>query len=108
VAADAFTLEKGKALEIPVTVSRKGGYAETIEIVAVDLPEGVTVEAVKSEPKGDSAKSVKLKLSTDKPFEATRFRIIGKAANDEMAARFDFAGSPRRAQNFWLVGIDGK
>lgn len=61
IGGDAFVLAD-KPLEIPVTIERQAGFSEPIEIVATDLPPGVTCDAVVSQPKGDSAKAVKLVL----------------------------------------------
>ncbi|MBD3674680.1 MAG: PPC domain-containing protein [Planctomycetaceae bacterium] len=51
-----------KPLEIPVTVIRDKGFGEPITFSVEGLPDGVTAEAVTSEPKGDSSKKVTLKL----------------------------------------------
>lgn len=63
LAADNFLLPRDKPLEIPVTVARFAGFSKPVSITVSNLPEGVTCEAVTSEPKGDSAKKVVLKLS---------------------------------------------
>ena len=65
VAADAFVLSSDKPLEIPVTVDRQRGFASEIEVLAVELPEKVTAEAVVSEKTGDKSKSVKLVLKAE-------------------------------------------
>ncbi len=65
VAADSFVLTADKPLEIPVTVDRQRGFAGEIEVVAVELPEKVTAEAVVSEKTGDKSKSVKLVLKAE-------------------------------------------
>lgn len=52
-----------KPLEIAVAINRKNGFAEEVTVQAVELPDGVTAEAVVSEPKGDTSKSVTLKLT---------------------------------------------
>lgn len=65
VAADSFVLNSDKPLEIPVTIDRQRGFASEIEVVAVDLPEKVTAEAVVSEKAGDKSKSVKLVLKAE-------------------------------------------
>lgn len=65
LAANRFVLKKDAPLEIPVTITRTGGFDQQIVIQALDLPEGVTSEPVTSEPKGDSSKSVKLILKAD-------------------------------------------
>jgi hypothetical protein len=64
-AADSFVLTAEKPLEIPVTVDRQRGFAGEIEVVAVELPDKVTAEAVVSEKTGDTSKSVKLVLKAD-------------------------------------------
>lgn len=79
VASDSFVVVAGKTVEIPVTIDRREGFAEEIEIVASGLPEGVTVAAVKSENKGDTAKAVKLTVSAtaDVKPDSFRFRVTG-------------------------------
>ncbi len=62
IEADHFVVEAGKSIEIPVKIQRQYGYAQKLELVATNLPAGVSVEKATSEPKGDSSKSVKLKL----------------------------------------------
>ena len=63
LAADHFRVSIGKSLEIPVAIDRDAGYAQRLEISAFGLPAGIAVEKIYSEPKGDSSKAVKLKLS---------------------------------------------
>lgn len=65
VASDVFVLNADKPLEIPVTIDRQRGFAAEIEVVAVELPEKVTAEAVVSEKTGDKSKSVKLVLKAE-------------------------------------------
>ena len=79
VANESFIVVAGKTVEIPVTIDRREGFAEEIEIQASGLPEGVTVAAVKSENKGDAAKAVKLTISATaaaKP-DSVRIRVTG-------------------------------
>jgi hypothetical protein len=54
LAADSFVLEKGKPLEIPVNIMVTGGLRETIELQAINLPEGVIAEPVKFTPTADA------------------------------------------------------
>ncbi len=63
VAADHFRIAIGKSVEIPISIERQSAYAQRLEIAAKNLPPGITAEKVISEPKGDSSKSVKLKLT---------------------------------------------
>src|SRR5690606_15413387 len=60
---DRHRVVAGNSLEVAVQVQRQNGFDQSLQIVAVDLPAGVSCEAMVSEPKGDSAKEVKLKLS---------------------------------------------
>jgi len=79
LAGDVFIVAAGKSVEIPVTIDRREGFAEEIEIQASGLPEGVTAAVVKSENKGDSAKTVKLTVSavaTAQP-ASMRIRVTG-------------------------------
>jgi hypothetical protein len=89
LAADRYALAPGGEVELPITVQRQDGYDQMLSIAAEDLPEGVRCEVMKSEPKGDSAKQVKLKLIAD---ESARhqgpIRIVareGEAAESAVA-----------------------
>lgn len=86
LSADNFSLAGETPLEVPVTIDRQDGFAEPIEVTAVDLPAGVTADKVVSEGKGDSAKSVKLILKATPeftgPFSAP-IRIVGTAKRGE-------------------------
>lgn len=65
VGADQFLIPKDKPLEIPVTINRLAGFDKEVAITTIQLPAGVTADVVKSEPTGDSAKKVTLKLSSN-------------------------------------------
>jgi hypothetical protein len=54
IAADSFVLEKGKPLEIPVSVTVRDGLREAIEIQAIGLPPGITAEPARFQPTGDA------------------------------------------------------
>lgn len=58
-----WILPKGKELEVEITVNRKDGFAQDIEISVEDLPEHIKCEPVISKPKGESAKKINLKLT---------------------------------------------
>jgi len=62
VDADHFAVAATGELEIPVKVVRNGGFDKPIKVAAVDLPAGLTAEPVTSEPTGDSAQKVTLKI----------------------------------------------
>jgi hypothetical protein len=95
-AGDRHRLSAGNTLEVAVQIQRQHGFDQPLQIVAIDLPEGVSCEPALSEPKGDSAKEVKLKLSAD---AAARhqgpIRIIARApaSGDESEASGDAAAA---------------
>jgi hypothetical protein len=97
VAAEVFTVVVGTPLEIPVTIERRGGFAEEIEIAVDGLPEGVTAAAVKSLPLGDTAAAG--------PRNAP-IRIIGRALGESSrshAAETPTAGADARTSDLWLT-----
>ncbi|MDX1968119.1 MAG: PPC domain-containing protein [Planctomycetaceae bacterium] len=88
VAQNAFVIKSGDKLEIPVAIDRQRGLAAPISISISDLPDGITVEPVVSEPKGDSSKSVKLIVkSTREASWLGPLRIVGKTTADPMIER---------------------
>jgi hypothetical protein len=107
LAGDAFVLTPGKPLEIPVTVNRQNGFGEEIEVSMEGLPEGVTAEAVKSAPKGNSAKSVKLVLKAgDEVSFSGPIRIVGMAVDDDKEAKIAtaaLAGLDAATEDIWLT-----
>ncbi|MFK8114338.1 MAG: serine protease [Rubripirellula sp.] len=85
VAEDRFTVKPAAELELTVTIDRQHGFNQKLQLQAVQLPAGVTSEAVISEPKGGSAKTVKLKLNADKTAKAiqSKFRVVGTVLGDD-------------------------
>lgn len=107
--AERFVIEPGKTLEIKVTVNRDRGFAESIQVEAVGLPQGVTAESVVSEAKGDSAKSVTLKLASDgKQMHRGPFQIVGAAGEVKRYAVHAVADSPQRIQRLWVTAPPSK
>ena len=104
VARDALALTSDKPLEFPVTVNRMGRIAEKIEVQVTGLPEGITAEPVISEPKGATAKSVKLKLTAkDKtPFHGPVW-ITGKGGDIEQTASTTIPLASPKAQHLWVT-----
>jgi hypothetical protein len=77
---DHFTLAAGATIEVTVSIERQSGFDQPLSVTADQLPAGVTCDAVVSEVKGDTSKTVKLKIVADKtaaPFAGT-FRIVAK------------------------------
>ncbi|MEX0820359.1 MAG: PPC domain-containing protein [Pirellulaceae bacterium] len=106
LASDSFVLTPGKPLEIPVTVERRNGFSGEIEVGAIELPDGVRCEVVKSEAKGDSSKSVKVVLHTDAGPVSSAFRIVGKSVGEgaiERTAHYVIAGTTAQFSAAWLT-----
>jgi hypothetical protein len=65
VAANQYVVSKDEALDIPITIARKHGFAERLTVSLERLPDGITADPVISEKDGDSSKAVTLKLRRD-------------------------------------------
>jgi hypothetical protein len=108
VEKDVWTLVGEKPLEIKVTLSRIGGFDKAVRFELAECPEGVMVEPVTSEPKGDSAKAITLKL-TQKPgakLGGGRLRIVGRVEGVAEAVALATAPIARlkdRTEHLWLV-----
>lgn len=105
--ADHFVLKADKPLEIPVTVSRDGGFDKELTITALDLPEGIRVTEAVSKSKGDSSRKVTLKLQAEKaePFNGP-IRIVARASDEsdlEIIASTRTRAAGLRTTSFWLT-----
>ena len=80
LATDRFDLTPGKPTKIAIAIQRKDGFAEPIEIVAEDLPAGVTVNPITSKSGDASARSVTLELIAGEGASSGPFRIVGRTA----------------------------
>ena len=109
VASDNFTVITETSLEIPITIERRQGFALPLTIAVEGLPEGVTADAVVSEPSGDSSKTVKLVLkSTRTERWAGPIRIVGKADGDSQPQRAARTKSPVNEEwlpHLWLTAL---
>ena len=102
--ADRFVIEPGKPLEIKVSVSRDRGFSEEITVEAMGLPEGIVAESIVSKTKGDTAKSVTLKLTSDgKAMHRGPFQIVGASGDVKRAAIHAVDGTLQRIQRLWLT-----
>ncbi|MFO0902798.1 MAG: hypothetical protein U0939_07345 [Pirellulales bacterium] len=117
VAADAFVLTAGKPLEIPVTIERRDGFAEALEVSLEGLPAGVTAAPATSAATGDTAKAVKLVLNAD-PAATTAvlqaplriaFASKGDAAKNippfKRYVTFAVPGAPQLHSQYWLTVV---
>jgi hypothetical protein len=79
VAVDTIRGKVGEPMELVVKIDRLAGYAQRLEFVLENPPEGLVLEPAFSEPEGDSMKEVKLLLKTDVALNAP-IRVIVKPA----------------------------
>ncbi len=110
LASDSFVLDKGKKLEIPVTVDRRGGYAGKILITATGLPKGVSSTTAESLHGKDSAKAVKIVLEGDSAPQGIPFRIRGSDGADGAEVRWAGYNVPGRTTPLtkaWLTVTGG-
>ncbi len=82
---DHYAVKAGESVEIAVAVSRLQGFNAKVRVAAEGLPAGVESEAIDSEIKGDSAKSVKLKLTAkqDAAVYQGTFKVVGHVLDDQ-------------------------
>lgn len=102
LAAGQFVAEPGKTLEILVSVNRLAGFVEKVEITAVDLPAGISMEPVTSEGQGATAKEVKLKLTAAEGASSGPLRVVGQSAAAANSAKFSLVGNQVHDQ-LWLT-----
>jgi len=100
----------GEKLEIEVAISRLGGFADELLIDIAGLPEGVSIEAVKSAGSGDSSKKVKLVLTGKWPLFSVPIRIVGtwNAGQFQVLAEYGVAKSIIARTDPWLTSVPSK
>jgi hypothetical protein len=111
-----LTLEAGEfvkseeKLEIGVAISRLGGFADELMIDIDGLPEGVSIEAMKSEGTGDSSKTVKLVLTGKWPLFSVPIRIVGtwNEGQSQVIAEYAVAKSIIARTYPWLTSVPAK
>lgn len=84
VSSSTGVLKGDAPLEILITMNRKHGFAEPVDIRVEGLPDGVSFECPRSEKDGESSKSVKLKITGTKtePFQGP-IRIFAQPADSK-------------------------
>jgi len=105
LASDRFVLTPGKPLDIPVTIDRRNGFKEEIELVAEGLPKGVAGAVV---PMGSiaTAKTVTLRLTASFAADSAPIRIQGKAKGKRdgtRLARTAITGFNAATPHLWLT-----
>jgi len=108
VTADAlaYTIPPDKPTDVTLTIDRQHGFADPIDFTVEGLPELVTASAARSEPTGDSAKSVKLTLTSNGGTFAGPIRIRAKSAGATPLERMAAAAIPNhtvRLAELWLT-----
>ncbi len=104
--AAAYTIGSDKPAEITLAVDRRHGFTEEIAFSVSRLPEFVTVTAVSSMSEGDSAKSVKLTLSSSGGSFSGPIRIEAKSAGASQRTRTAAVAIPDHAArlcDLWLT-----
>ncbi len=104
--AHAYTLAADKPVEITMAIDRRHGFAEEIQITATGLPEFVAAEPAVSAASGDSAKSVKLKLTSSGGAFSGPVRFEARATGESKLERTATAAIPNlteRTPDVWLT-----
>ncbi|MBA4067588.1 MAG: pre-peptidase [Isosphaera sp.] len=86
VAADRFAVPPGGSLAVPVKVTRRGGFAKPVEVVAEGLPAGVTTEVKPPAGKADP-NTVTVILSGGAAGAGGPFRLVGRVAGEPLLTR---------------------
>lgn len=103
--AHSYVLSPAKPVEITLAVARQNGFDEEIGFSVSGLPGSVTPAVVASAAQGDTAKSVKLKLTATAGAFSGPIRISAQATGT--SKRLHAAGAPlpvvgRRTTDLWL------
>jgi hypothetical protein len=98
---DRASGEPGKPVELAITIGREHGFKESLDLVLVDPPAGVTAAAVQSPPEGDAAKKVVLVITAPEPFSGP-VRVAARIATAADAAPLPVRFGPEGIETFWL------
>ena len=107
VKTTAFTVPTDKPLEIPLTISRRNGFAEAIDFKIEGLPEGLTAECPRSEKDGDSSKAVTIKISgTAKASFSGPIKIIAESVDTKLQKPASLSLADRTiVSQLWLTAV---
>ena len=98
---DRASGEPGKPVEVVITIGREHGFKESLDLVLVDPPAGVTAAAVQSPPEGDAAKKVVLSITATEPFSGP-VRVAARIAGAADAAPLPVRFGPEGIETIWL------
>ena len=93
VTSDAFTLSAAKALEIPVTIERRGAFKQEIALSVEGLPKDVTMAA--------TAKGITLQSKDATAFSGP-IRIVGTAKDGAVRSA---RATPGELDHLWLTVV---
>jgi len=110
VPSDAISVAPGQSTELVVTVERRDGFNQPIEMRCEGLPAGVTAAAAVSQPEGDSAKTVKIVIQAEATTAAgaaplVPFRLTGTGGEPSRTRKAEFVMSNPSYRNadLWLT-----
>jgi hypothetical protein len=121
VGADAFTLTKDKAVEIPVTIAKTNGFEGKLDLQVDGLPEGFIVETApgeksersegegrrgrgrsRGENRNTESVNVKITPKTDEPFHGPVW-ITAKSGEKTISATIPTNNASAKASHVWLT-----
>ena len=98
---DRASGEPGKPVELAIAIGREHGFKDSLDIVLVDPPPGITAAAVQSPPEGDAAKKVMLLITATEPFSGP-LRVAARIAGAADAAPLPVRFGPEGVDSIWL------
>jgi Bacterial pre-peptidase C-terminal domain len=98
---DRASGEPGKPVEVVITIGREHGFKESLDLVLVDPPAGVTTAPVQSPAEGDAAKQVALVITAAEPFSGP-VRVAARVSGAADAAPIPVRFGPERVDSIWL------
>jgi hypothetical protein len=104
VTTDRYTISPEKPLDLPITLIKKNGFKEEIEVQALDLPEGLGTRLVPTSGKTDGS-VLTLRVTATKVLPGVPFRLVGRVKSDTNRSRpVGVAGATdSNGQNLWLT-----
>jgi hypothetical protein len=106
LSADKFDVISGKKPNIIVNINRNHGFTDTIDVMADDLPDGVTATTARSRQSDASAKTVTLEIRADGCSHPGPIRIVGRSADGKSRpwiARAPIPGFETKTDRPWLT-----
>ncbi len=109
VGASQYVADKEEAIDVPVTITRKNGFADRLTVSLQRLPAGITAKPVVSEKEGDTSKAVTLKLQRNENAAAFSGPIQVLCRSEETGQRefatAAIASSASTTSDIWLTVI---